>query len=428
MMGTFIKRTKAVLICFFILSSSILIFSGNIGSENGTESDNFDVATLGLLWKVQRDEDISTLWNLDWSPDGSKIAVVYLDNTTIIYDGETGDILKALNGSTKTGSNRNTRCDADISDDSVPLLLACDWAPDGKYLATAGSESKIRIYNSTTWEIEKVLTGHQSWINTLDWSPNGTRIASGSGVDNPLQGLIPMPKIPDENALVIWDVASGKRLLNLREHNHCVLSVKWSYKGDRLATASDDRTINIWNASNGDITMILGGEVGHTGGVLDADWAPDETKMVSGSRDYKMRLWNLSDGLPIGNPWKDDNCVRSVDWHPNGKIIASSGVDSVLKIRDGEDGEILREFPEAKKTRSVVKTSQWSPDGQKLAAGAGKERILRVYSFGQASALGEDVELLPRWAPGVFVIAIIGVGGVIIIYYPMINKIRERRK
>jgi WD40 repeat protein len=331
--------------------SSSSIFFANIGSQEANGQANFEVDTLGLLWKVQRTEDISTLWKLDWSPDGTKIAVVYLDNTTKIYDSQTGEVLKALNSTTADSSKRNTRCDADISDIRLPMLRTCDWSPDGKYLATAGNNLVIRIYDTETWETVKVLKGHESWILSLDWSPDGTKIASGSGTDRPLPPGVAFPRVGDENAMMIWDFATGERLFDLRNHKDGIVSIKWSHKGDRIATASDDSYIHIWNASDGSIVKTLGGEVGHTGGVLDVDWSSDDTRLVSGSRDYKMRLWNISDSSPLGNPWKDDNCVRSVHWHPNGKIIASAGVDSVLKIRDAEDGEVLLDFPDAKKTR-----------------------------------------------------------------------------
>jgi WD40 repeat protein len=310
----------------------------------------------------------------------------------------------------------------------IPMLRACEWSPNGKYLATAGNEMIIHIYETMNWKLVKELHGHESWILSLDWSPDSTRIASGSGTDRPLPVGVGFPRVTNENALMVWDFETGQQLLDIRGHKDGIISVKWSRAGDRIATASDDRTAKIWNATDGELLMTLGGEVGHSGGVLDVDWSPDDTKMVSGSRDYKLRLWNLSDGQPIGNPWKDDNCVRSVNWHPDGEIIASSGVDSVLKIRDGEDGEILRDFPDAKDTRSAVMCSRWSPDGQKLAAGAGKERTLRVYSFGKASPSGEDDELVPPWLPGTLLLVVIAVAGITVIYYPILEKIRERRK
>lgn len=417
------RRGMAILICLTIYS--ITFIPSSINSENGAASDEINVNTLGLEWKVQREEDISTLWKLDWSPDGSKIAAVYFDNTTKIYDSGTGEVLKVLNGTT---SSRSTRCDADISDIMIPMLRTCDWSPNGKYIATAGNNMVIHIYETENWKLVKELHGHESWILCLDWSPDSSKLASGSGTDRPLPKGVGFPRVADENALMVWDFESGQQLLDIRGHEDGILSVKWSRSGDRIATASDDRTAKIWNATDGNLLMTLGGEVGHSGGVLDVDWSLDDSRMVSGSRDYKLRLWNLSDGQPIGDPWKDDNCVRSVQWHPNGEIIASSGVDSVLKIRNGEDGTVLRDFPDAKKTRSVVMCSRWSPDGLKLAAGAGKERTLRVYSFGQASPSGEDDELIPPWLPGVFILASIGVAGIILIYYPIIKQIRERRK
>ena len=141
--------------------------------------------TIGLLWTYHRPDNSpagnSTSWKLRWSPDGDKIAVVYFDDTTLILDGKTGKLIKALGSGaeavlkamedkniTDNSKSKSTRCWGHTSNPIAPILRACAWSPDGKLLAVAGDHKKIEFFNTSNWERVHVFEGHTGSILSLD--------------------------------------------------------------------------------------------------------------------------------------------------------------------------------------------------------------------------------------------------------------------
>jgi WD40 repeat protein len=77
------------------------------------------------------------------------------------------------------------------------------------------------------------LEGHTLMVNTLAFSPNGARLASGS----------------NDGTIKLWDPRTGEEVLTLRGHNSGVLSLAFSPDGHRLVSGSIDHTAKIWDAT-----------------------------------------------------------------------------------------------------------------------------------------------------------------------------------
>ena len=387
---------------------------------------------LSLMWS-RSDGHNATAWSVRWSPDGSMISQTFFDNSTLIWNSTTGRRVVKLGSHANSTAEVRTRCDGNQTcsiTEHMPSRVSA-WSPDGKRLAIGGDDTYIWIFNTTTWELEGKLAGHTGSVLTLDFSPDGKRLASGSGTDKVFMHNVP------ENAVRIWDMERMAGILTIEgeprpkpgtlKHTDGVMEVRWSADGKRIVSASDDKTLKMWNATNGSLLFTLNG---HAGGVLSVDWSPDGTKLISGSRDYKMILWNASSGKQMAK-WSAPNCVRSVDWHQDGEIIVGSGVsEAMVMIRNATTGVVTQTLEDNKDAAGhpigAIMSARWSPDGTKLAIASGKEMTIRVYGFGISKPPSGSA--IPTWLPGVIVFCSIIVAATFVTYELMRRRVRKTER
>src|SRR5579883_417226 len=125
---------------------------------------------------------------------------------------------------------------------------ALAWSPDGTRIASGGGspgqhiDTTVHIWHPFTAEPPIIYTGHQDQVNTVSWSPDGTRIASGGG--NTEEGY------PVGDKLVhIWDASTGRLIYPYNGHYSVVESLDWSPDGTRIVSGSDDHTAQVWWAT-----------------------------------------------------------------------------------------------------------------------------------------------------------------------------------
>jgi WD40 repeat protein len=148
--------------------------------------------------------------------------------------------------------------------------------------------------------------------------------------------------INTEQGNSVYSPPSGFKLRwTLNGHFDIITRIAWAADGKRLASASKDHKIQIWNTESGELVTVL---EGHTDTVLDIAWSPNLASLASVSSDDTIKLWNT-------NTWemcteiKKEKC-NTIAWSPNGKRFASRSsffATEHITLWDASTGEKLHQ-------------------------------------------------------------------------------------
>eukprot|EP00873_Tetraselmis_striata_P021572 jgi/Tetstr1/441836/TSEL_030052.t1 len=220
------------------------------------------------------------------------------------------------------------------------------------------------------------LQGHTKEVRSVAFSPDGTLLASAS----------------EDRTVRVWNALTGEEALPqpLRGHAYRVFSVAFSPDGTRLASASEDGTVRVWNALTGEEALPQPLR-GHTEMVYSVAFSPDGTRLASASEDETVRVWNALTGEEaLPQPLRGHTGgVTSVAFSPDGTRLASASLDETVRVWNTLTGEEALPQPLRGHT-GVVTSVAFSPDGTRLAS-ASLDETLRVWN----AVTGEEALLQP---------------------------------
>ena len=230
------------------------------------------------------------------------------------------------------------------------------WSPDGKRIASGGRDTTVQVWNAADGGNVFTYRGHSNRVWTLAWSPDGTRIASGS----------------DDNTVQVWNAADGGNVFTYRGHSNTPISVAWSPDGKRIASASWDQTVQVWDAVDGGNVFTYRG---HSNTLVSVAWSPDGKRIASGSSDTTVQVWDAVDGGNVFTYHGHSDVVNTVAWSPDGKRIASGSWDHTVQVWDAVDGGNVFTY---RGHSAYVNAVVWSPDGMRIASG-GDDKTVQVW-------------------------------------------------
>lgn len=154
-------------------------------------------------------------------------------------------------------------------------------------------------------------TGHALGVNCIAYSPDVSWLAS-AGADN---------------SIIIWQTSSGRQLRKLTGHSGYVRSIAVSANGKWLASGSNDRAVKLWDVDNGREIFSL---QGHTGPIVSLAFSPNGHWLSSGSLDNTIKVWDLNIGSEAQTLNRHTAPVSALAFNSSGNLLLSAAGSDLI--------------------------------------------------------------------------------------------------
>lgn len=185
-----------------------------------------------------------------------------------------------------------SRCSASISGHGEAILATAFSPATSSIMATGAGDNTARMWDCDTGTPLHTLKGHTSWVLVVSFSPDGDILATGS---------------MDNNSR-LWNAKTGEGLGGpLKGHTKWITSLAWEpyhlqVPGKpRMASASKDATVRVWDIPLRRVEMVLSG---HKGSVTCVRWG-GIGKIYTGSQDKSIKIWDAGTG----------SCLQTLSEH-----------------------------------------------------------------------------------------------------------------
>lgn len=251
------------------------------------------------------DKHDGPVFALRWSRDGRFLLTGGNDHKTIIWDPQTGNVVKTY------------------FLHSAPILDV-DWG-EGDMFATASADRVIHVCKVGVPGNAALVAfrGHSNEINSVCWSPDGRLVASSS----------------DDATAKVWSVDKGL-LHDMRGHVKEVFSACWTVMSagttnavPLLCTASFDGTVKVWSPESGNLVHNLKRSMQPCYSIAAN---PEGTILAVGSLKGYVTLWNLKDGSLL-REFKEPGNTFNVSWSHDGKMLCSCFSKGIVHVMRTDD-------------------------------------------------------------------------------------------
>jgi WD40 repeat protein/tetratricopeptide (TPR) repeat protein len=315
-------------------------------SSDGERIVSADLDGRLILWNRQGNlittlkAHNQTIWSIAFSPDSQTIASASADQTVKLWSRE-GQLLKTL-------------------DEHKRAVFSVSYSPDGQSIASADTNGNI-IFWSQTGIQKTILRGHRNAVNQVSFTPDSQMLISAS----------------KDSTVRLWNLNSIPQVFQPSE---AVYNMIFSPDGQLLASVSDQKQVILWKAHRSakqQLPYALSKQFSfkdHSDVVNNISFSPDGKLIASASQDKTVKLWNLEGkvikNLPHNAP------VWTVKFSPDGQLIATASEDQTVQLWT-RDGKLLHSL---KGHQDSINDLSFSPDSQFMAS-ASDDNTIRLWKI-----------------------------------------------
>jgi len=239
------------------------------------------------------------------------------------------------------------------------------WIKEGNYLAVGNSSGEVQLWDVENMKRSRVMPGHDSRVASLAW--NQYILSSGARAGD----------------IVHHDVRVASHVVaRVQGHSQEVCGLAWSPDGRTLASGGNDNLLNLWSAEGGE--CYSGGTprhvlTQHQAAVKAVAWCPWQPHVLAsggGTADRTIRLWNTSNGTLL-NTIDTKSQVCSLVWAGEYRELVSSHGYANNEV-------VIWRYPAMERTAELLGHTErvlhtaLSPDGSTLVS-AGADETLRLW-------------------------------------------------
>jgi WD40 repeat protein len=236
------------------------------------------------------------------------------------------------------------------------------FSQDGHQIASGGLDNAVRVWDVATGKVDKVLQGHTKQIWGVAFHPNNRQVFSASW----------------DTTVRLWDIKTGNEA---RRYTHPldVNGLAIARDGATFLSACDDKHAYLWNTATGD---QIRGYPGHTNFVYAVAFAPDGKHIATGGVDRTVRIFELATGQLVRACDSQSNSITNLAFTHDSKQILSAG-DNAIHVWDVANGKEVRRL---EGHAGLVPAMAISPDGRRLVTG-GDDRTIRLWDVASGKEL-----------------------------------------
>ncbi|KAK4057550.1 hypothetical protein OIO90_001619 [Microbotryomycetes sp. JL221] len=191
------------------------------------------------------------------------------------------------------------------------------------------AEEAIHVHSVPDFAMVKSLHGHKAGVSQVAFDPSSRYIASAS----------------EDRSIRIWDVLAthdDKPIRTLNGHASPVFCVNWSPRGNMVASGGLDESVRIWNVHAEECLRVL---PAHSDPVSSVTFTGDGAVLVTSSWDGYIRVWDTATGQCLKTLMEEDSTpISNICFSPNEAFLFTSALDSTIRIWNHQSGKTLKTY------------------------------------------------------------------------------------